>query len=70
VLESSNWPDVEILAVHRLSGPALKACGKPLVSSVVIESATEADTAIRIALSMLGISDAKAKKVTESKIIL
>jgi len=33
-------------------------------------TATEADTAIRIALTMLGISDAKAKKVTESKIIL
>jgi AcrR family transcriptional regulator len=33
-------------------------------------TAAEADSAIRIALSMLGISDAKAKKLTESKIIL
>jgi hypothetical protein len=33
-------------------------------------TAAEADSAIRIALTMLGISDAKAKKLTESKIIL
>jgi hypothetical protein len=33
-------------------------------------TAAEADSAIRIALSMLGISDSKAKKLTESKIIL
>jgi AcrR family transcriptional regulator len=33
-------------------------------------TAAEADSAIRIALSMLGISDAKAKKLTESKINL
>ena len=33
-------------------------------------TATEGDLAIRIALSMLGISESKAKKLTESKIVL
>ena len=51
-----------------------------LLSVVVIQSvnqtlnpkatAAEGDLAIRIALSMLGISEGKAKKLTESKIIL
>jgi AcrR family transcriptional regulator len=51
-----------------------------LLSVVVIQSvnqtlnpkatAAEGDIAIRIALSMLGISESKAKKLTESKIIL
>ncbi|MGI9170943.1 MAG: TetR/AcrR family transcriptional regulator [Candidatus Nanopelagicus sp.] len=51
-----------------------------LISVVVIQlvnqtlnpkaTAAEGDSAIRIALTMLGISDAKAKKLTESKIVL
>jgi AcrR family transcriptional regulator len=51
-----------------------------LLSVVVIQSvnqtlnpkatAAEGDIAIRIALSMLGISESKAKKLTESKIVL
>ena len=64
VLNIENTP----MAVHNL----LSVVVIQLVNQTLNPKATvaEGDLAIRIALSMLGISDAKAKKLTESKINL
>ena len=64
VLNVENTP----MAIHNL----LSVVVIQLVNQTLNPKATtaEADSAIRIALSMLGISDAKAKKLTESKINL
>ena len=64
VLNVDNTP----MAIHNL----LSVVVIQLVNQTLNPKATaaEADLAIRIALSMLGISEAKAKKLTESKITL
>ena len=64
VLNVDNTP----MAIHNL----LSVVVIQLVNQTLNPKATaaEADSAIRIALSMLGISEAKAKKLTESKITL
>jgi AcrR family transcriptional regulator len=64
VLNVENTP----MAIHNL----LSVVVIQLVNQTLNPKATaaEGDLAIRIALSMLGISEGKAKKLTESKIIL
>lgn len=64
VLNVENTP----MAIHNL----LSVVVIQLVNQTLNPKATaaEGDLAIRIALSMLGISESKAKKLTESKIIL
>jgi AcrR family transcriptional regulator len=64
VLTVENTP----MAIHNL----LSVVVIQLVNQTLNPKATaaEADLAIRIALSMLGISEVKAKKLTESKITL
>lgn len=64
VLNVENTP----MAIHNL----LSVVVIQLVNQTLNSKATaaEGDIAIRIALSMLGISESKAKKLTESKIIL
>ena len=64
ILNVENTP----MAIHNL----LSVVVIQLVNQTLNPKATaaEGDLAIRIALSMLGISESKAKKLTESKIIL
>ena len=64
VLNVENTP----MAIHNL----LSVVVIQLVNQTLNPKATaaEGDLAIRIALSMLGISEAQAKKLTESKIVL
>ena len=64
VLNVENTP----MAIHNL----LSVVVIQLVNQTLNPKATaaEGDLAIRIALSMLGISESKAKKLTESKIVL
>ena len=64
ILNVENAP----MAIHNL----LSVVVIQLVNQTLNPKATtsEGDLAIRIALSMLGVSEAKAKKLTESKIIL
>ena len=64
VLNVENTP----MAIHNL----LSVVVIQLVNQTLNPKATaaEGDLAIRIALSMLGISEGKAKKLTESKIVL
>ena len=64
VLNVENTP----MAIHNL----LSVVVIQLVNQTLNPTATaaEGDLAIRIALSMLGISESKAKKLTESKIVL
>lgn len=64
ILNVENTP----MAIHNL----LSVVVIQLVNQTLNPKATavEGDLAIRIALSMLGISEGKAKKLTESKIIL
>ena len=64
VLTVENIP----MAIHNL----LSVVVIQLVNQTLNPKATaaEGDMAIRIALSMLGISESKAKKLTESKIVL
>ena len=64
VLTVENTP----MAIHNL----LSVVVIQLVNQTLNPKATaaEGDLAIRIALSMLGISEGKAKKLTESKIVL
>ena len=64
VLNVDNTP----MAIHNL----LSVVVIQLVNQTLNPKATaaEGDLAIRIALSMLGISESKAKKLTESKIVL